>query len=66
MTTEAAVKSRDSERHPTVTPAMVSGVHPAEHVAGPVEGVYQFECTYNYKMNISKLMQLRINNKGVS
>ena len=66
MTTEAAVKSRDSERQPTTTPAMVSGVHPAEHVAGPVEGFYQFECIYNYKMNISKLMQLRMNNKGVS
>ena len=38
MTTEAAVKSRDSERHPTATPATVSGVQPAEHVAGPVEG----------------------------
>ena len=39
MTTEAAVKSRDSERHPTATPATVSGVQPAEHAVGPVEGV---------------------------
>ena len=38
MTTEAAVKSRSSERHPTATPAIISGVQPAEHVAGPVEG----------------------------
>ena len=30
MTTEAAVKSRDSERQPTANPAMVSGVQPAE------------------------------------
>ena len=38
MTTEAAVNSRDSERHPAATPAMVSCVQPAEHVAVPVEG----------------------------
>ena len=38
MTTEAAVKSRSSERPPTATPAIISGVHPAEHVVGPVEG----------------------------
>ena len=38
MTTEPAVNSRDSERHPTATPAIVSGVQPAEHVVGPVEG----------------------------
>ena len=42
MTTEAAVKSRDSERQPTATPAtipaMVSGMQPAEDIVGPVEG----------------------------
>jgi len=38
MTTEAAVKSRDSERQPTATPAIISGVLPAEDVVGPVEG----------------------------
>ena len=38
MTTEAAVNSRDSERHPAATPAMVSCVQPVEHVAVPVEG----------------------------
>ena len=38
MTTEAAVNSRDTERQPTATPATISGVPPAEHVAGPVEG----------------------------
>ena len=38
MTTEAAVKSRDSERQPTATPAMASGVQPAEDIVGPVEG----------------------------
>ena len=37
MTTEAAVKSMDSERQPTATPAMVSGVQPAEHAVGPVK-----------------------------
>ena len=57
MTTEAAVKSRDSEREPAATPAITSGVQPAEHVVGPVEGFQQFECIHNYKMNISKLMQ---------
>ena len=40
MTTEAAVKSRDSERQPTATPAIISGVQPEEHVVGPVEGFY--------------------------
>ena len=35
MTTKPAVKSRDSKRHPTITPAIISGV---QHVAGPVEG----------------------------
>ena len=35
MTTEAAVKSRNSERHPTAIPAMAPGV---QHIAGPVEG----------------------------
>ena len=39
MTTEAAVKSRDSEIHPTATPAIISGVEPAEHAVGPVEGI---------------------------
>ena len=38
MTTEAAVKSRDSEKEPTATPAIISGVQPAEHFAGPVKG----------------------------
>ena len=47
MKTEAAVKSRDSERQPTATPPMASGVQPAEHAVGPVEGFNQFECTYN-------------------
>ena len=38
MTTEAAVKSKDSERQPTATPAMASDVQPAEIVVGPEEG----------------------------
>ena len=44
MITEAVVMSRDSERQPTVTPAIISGVQPAEHAVGSVEGFYQFEC----------------------
>ena len=47
MTTEAAVKSRDSERQPTATPAIISGVQPEELVAGPVEGFYQFDISIN-------------------
>ena len=52
MTTEAAVKSRDSERHPTATPAIIPGV---QHVARSVKEFKQFESIY--KMNNFKLMQ---------